>query len=454
MFQLLTEKLNLAFKHLKGHHRLSEDNIQKTVQEIYKTLLDADVERKAAKAFRELVKKAALGKKVPEGLTPAQYLVKLMHQELTAFLGGQAEPLQLNTAPPAIILMAGLQGAGKTTTTAKLALWIKESQKKSVMMASTDIYRPAALEQLAHLATSCGIPYYPSQPTQTVLEIAKGALAQARVQSHDVLIVDTAGRLHVDEFMMREIQQLHAALAPIETLFVLDGMTGQVAAEAARSFASILQLTGVVLTKMDGDARGGAALSVRHMTGKPIKFMGTGEKIEGFELFHPERIASRILGQGDILSLIEEIEKKTDKLATEKMVKKLQQGGGFSLEDYRSQLKQMIKMDAFSLLGKLPGVNLAALDNTKMKKSLTKQIAVLDSMTREERLFPAKLTQGRNCGSRKRRIALGSGTGVPDVNQVVKQSELLSRGMKKMANPATAARLMAQFQGKLPEGLF
>ena len=429
MFQLLTEKLNLAFKHLKGHHRLSEDNIQKTVQEIYKTLLDADVERKAAKAFRELVKKAALGKKVPEGLTPAQYLVKLMHQELTAFLGGQAEPLQLNTAPPAIILMAGLQGAGKTTTTAKLALWIKESQKKSVMMASTDIYRPAALEQLAHLATSCGIPYYPSQPTQTVLEIAKGALAQARVQSHDVLIVDTAGRLHVDEFMMREIQQLHAALAPIETLFVLDGMTGQVAAEAARSFASILQLTGVVLTKMDGDARGGAALSVRHMTGKPIKFMGTGEKIEGFELFHPERIASRILGQGDILSLIEEIEKKTDKLATEKMV-------------------------TFSLLGKLPGVNLAALDNTKMKKSLTKQIAVLDSMTREERLFPAKLTQGRNCGSRKRRIALGSGTGVPDVNQVVKQSELLSRGMKKMANPATAARLMAQFQGKLPEGLF
>lgn len=429
MFDNLTERLNDSLKKIRGQGRLTESNIQDTLREVRMALLEADVALPVVKDFIEQVKERALGNEVGKSLTPGQAMVKIVHEELKTIMGKAHEKLSLACQPPAVILMAGLQGAGKTTTVAKLARWLKENERKSTLVVSADIYRPAAIEQLQTLAGEVKAEFFPSDPSQKPVDIARNAIEYARKKYLDVVIVDTAGRLHIDEEMMAEIKEVHAAIKPIETLFVVDSMTGQDAANTAKAFHDALPLTGVILTKTDGDARGGAALSIRHITGKPIKFMGVGEKTAALELFHPDRLASRILGMGDVLTLIEDIESKMDKEKAEKLAKKIDKGKSFNLEDYRDQLLQIKNMGGvMSMLDKLPGVaNLPAAVKEKVNdKELFQQLAMINSMTPKERKSPDIINT-----SRKQRIATGSGTDVQDINKMLKQFEQMQKMMKK-----------------------
>jgi signal recognition particle subunit SRP54 len=429
MFDNLTERLTQSLKKIRGQGRLTESNIQDTLREVRMALLEADVALPVVKDFIEHVKTRALGQEVQSSLTPGQALVKIVNEELIAIMGSAHERLNLATQPPAVILMAGLQGAGKTTTVAKLARWLKENERKSVMVASADVYRPAAIDQLQTLAAEVSADFFPSDPTQNPVDIARNAVEYARKKYKDVVIIDTAGRLHIDDQMMEEIRQIHAAINPIETLFVVDSMTGQDAANTAKAFGDALTLTGVILTKTDGDARGGAALSVRHITGKPIKFLGVGEKTAALERFHPDRIASRILGMGDVLSLIEEAERKIDKTKAEKLVKKIQKGKSFDLNDYRDQLLQLKNLGGVAaMFDKLPGMaNVPQHIKEKVNdKEMIQQIAIINSMTKQERAFPDVINN-----SRKQRIAKGSGTDMQNINRLLKQYDQMQKMMKK-----------------------
>ncbi|NCF33259.1 MAG: signal recognition particle protein, partial [Proteobacteria bacterium] len=417
MFENLSERLSASFKQISGQARLSESNISDALRDVRVALLEADVALVVVKQFIEQVRTKALGQAVMAALNPSEAFIKIVHEELVAVIGAENTALNLATAPPAVILMAGLQGAGKTTTVAKLARLLKEQQKKRVAVVSADVYRPAAIEQLQTLAAEVGATFIESSSDQAPVDIALGAVQSAKQSLADVLIVDTAGRLAVDEAMMAEIKLVHESVNPIETLFVVDAMTGQDAANTAKAFNDALPLTGIVLAKTDGDARGGAALSVRTITGKPIKFMGSGEKTDALEVFHADRIASRILGMGDVLSLIEEAERKVDKTKAERFARKMQQGQKFDLEDFRDQLQQMANMGGLSsMLDKLPGMGQlpagaqAQLDDGQFKR----MGVIIDSMTVRERRFPDLLN-----GSRKQRIAAGSGTQIADINRLL-----------------------------------
>jgi signal recognition particle subunit SRP54 len=450
MFENLSERLGRTLKNLRGQGRLSEDNIKDTLREVRMALLEADVALPVVKDFIERVQEGAIGQEVLQSLTPGQALVKVVHDELVHLMGDANDELQLNAQPPAVVLMAGLQGSGKTTSTAKLARWLKERRKKSVMVASCDVYRPAAIEQLRTLAGEVDVAFFPSSPDQDPVAIARAALDAARRQHVDVLIVDTAGRLHIDTDMMQEIQRLHAAVTPVETLFVVDSMTGQDAANTARAFHEALPLTGVVLTKTDGDARGGAALSIRAITGKPIKFLGVGEKTAALEPFHPDRLASRILGMGDVLSLVEEAHHQVDQDKAAKLARKLQKGKGFDLEDFRDQLQQMLSMGGMaSLMDKLPGAaNLPkGVKAQANDRELHRMVAMINSMTAQERRHPDIIK-----ASRRKRIAAGSGTQVQDLNKLLKQFTQMQKMMKKMSKGGMA-KMMRGLQGRLPTGL-
>ncbi|MEK6789631.1 MAG: signal recognition particle protein [Pseudomonadota bacterium] len=452
MFDNLTERLSGSLRAISGSARLNEDNIKDTLREVRMALLEADVALPVVKDFIERIKVSALGQEVLTQLQPGQAFVKIVHDELVRTLGEANEGLNLSTLPPAVILMAGLQGAGKTTTVAKLARYLK-GQKKSVLVASADIYRPAAIKQLETLAHDIGVSFFPSDLSQDPVAIARAAIAEGKLKFADVVIIDTAGRLAIDEEMMDEIRRLHAAINPIETLFVVDAMTGQDAANTAKAFNDALPLTGVVLAKADGDARGGAALSVRAITGKPIKFIGVGEKTDALELFHPDRIAQRILGMGDVLSLVEEVERKIDKEKAEKLAKKLQKGKGFDLQDMLEQFQQMRNLGGMAgLMDKLPGMNAAAVQQAMAggapEKQMKRMEAIIQSMTLAERSKPDLIN-----GSRKRRIANGSGTQIQDVNRVLKQHEQMAKMMKKFANPSGMMKMMKGLAGKLPPGM-
>lgn len=449
MFENLTDRLSLTVKQLRGQARLTEDNIKDTLREVRKALLEADVALPVVRDFIDRVKEQAVGEAVTKSLTPGQALIKVVQAELVTLMGEANEGLILNVRPPAVVLMAGLQGSGKTTSVAKLSRWLKEQQKKSVMVVSADVYRPAAIDQLETLAKEVGVKFFPSDINQKPVDIVNGAIDAARKQSQDVLIVDTAGRLHIDDEMMQEIKSLHAAVNPAETLFVVDSMTGQDAANTAKAFNDALPLTGVVLTKTDGDARGGAALSIRHITGKPIKFVGVGEKTTALEPFHPDRMASRILGMGDVLSLIEEVEQKVDKVEAERLAKKVSKGKGFDLEDFRSQLRQMQNMGGIaSLLDKMPGMSGMSqqMKNKVDDKQFSRLEAMINSMTPHERRFPKVIN-----GSRKKRIAAGSGTQIQDVNRLLKQFTQMQKMMKKMSKGGMK-KMMRGMKGQMPPG--
>lgn len=450
MFENLSDRLLKTIKNLRGQGRLTEDNIKDALREVRMALLEADVALPVIKEFIGRVRERAVGREVLQSLTPGQVLVKIVHEELVKVMGEANEELDLRAQPPAVILMAGLQGSGKTTSVAKLARWLQEKRQKKVMVTSCDVYRPAAIHQLKTLADEVGVEFSPSDPDQRPVDIARHGLDAARRRHLDVLIVDTAGRLHVDEAMMEEVRQLHAALKPVETLFVVDSMTGQDAANTARAFHEALPLTGVVLTKADGDARGGAALSIRHITGKPIKFLGVGEKTTALEPFHPDRIASRILGMGDVLSLVEEVERQVDKEKALQFAEKLKKGKGFDLEDFREQLEQMMKMGGLTgLLDKLPGMSgmPQGVKNQVNDKEVRHLVAIINSMTPRERRFPDIIK-----GSRKRRIAAGSGTQVQEINKLLKQFTQMQKMMKKMSKGGGMARMMRDLKGKLPMG--
>ncbi len=450
MFNNLTERLNKVIKNLTGQGRLTEANIKDTLREIRVALLEADVALEVARKFIEDIEVKALGKEVMDSLTPGQVLVKLVHDELTLLMGEANEALNLRAAPPAVILMAGLQGSGKTTTTAKLARWLIHTQKKSVLVASADVYRPAAIDQLQTLAAQVGAEFFPSTTDQKPVAIAEAAIQAAKNKVIDVVIIDTAGRLHIDDAMMTEIKQVHAAINPIETLFVVDSMTGQDAAKTAKVFNDALPLTGVVLTKADGDARGGAALSIRMLTGKPIKFIGMGEKIDALEPFHPERIASRILDMGDIVSLVEQVHDKIDRVQAEKLANKIKKGKSFDLSDFLGQLEQIQNMGGMmGIMSKLPGMNQmpAHLKDQMNDKRLIRIKAIINSMTRKERRFPVNIKN-----SHKRRIAMGSGTTIQDVNQLLKQFDMMQKMMKKMQKGGGMMKMMRGMAGKFPFG--
>ena len=430
MFDNLTDRLSGTFRKLTGKSTLTENNIEEALREVRRALLEADVALSVVKDFTDRISLRAVGQEVLKSLSPGQAFIKIVQAELEAIMGSANAELDLKATPPAIVLMAGLQGAGKTTTVAKLSHWLKQEAKKSVMVVSADVYRPAAIQQLQTLATEVGIEFFPSDVSQTPKFIASAALAEAKRKFVDVLIVDTAGRLAIDEEMMAEIGELHKQLNPIETLFVVDAMTGQDAANTAKSFNDALPLTGIVLTKADGDARGGAALSVRHITGKPIKFIGMGEKIDALEPFFPDRIASRILGMGDVLSLIEEAEKKVDKDKAERLAKKIKKGKGFDLEDFKEQLKQMQNMGGVaSIMDKMPGMGALppGAANKVDDSQFRRMEAIINSMTMRERVNPEVLN-----GSRKRRITQGSGTQIQDLNRLLKQHKQMQKMMKKM----------------------
>jgi signal recognition particle subunit SRP54 len=451
MFESLNERLQATLKRVRGQARLTEDNIKDALREVRMALLEADVALPVVKDFIARVRERAIGREVMQSLNPGQVLVKVVNEELVKIMGEENAALDLKTQPPAVILMAGLQGSGKTTSSAKLARWLKERQKKSVLLVSCDIYRPAAIDQLETLSREVGVGFFPSRPDQQPLAIAEAALAEAKRRHHDVLIVDTAGRLHVDADMMDEIRLLNERLKPIETLFVVDSMTGQDAANTAKAFGDALPLTGVILTKADGDARGGAALSIRHITGKPIKFLGVGEKTDALEPFHPDRLASRILGMGDVLSLVEEIERKVDRDKAEKLARKVQKGRGFDLEDFRDQMQQMLGMGGIGeLLDKLPGMAElpAEVKAQADDRQVRRVIAIVNSMTPQERRFPDTIN-----GSRKRRIAAGSGTQIQDVNRLLKQFKQSQKMMKKMKGGGMA-KMMRGLKGRFPGGGF
>jgi signal recognition particle subunit SRP54 len=430
MFESLSQRLSTTVNRLRGRGRLTDENIREALREVRVALLEADVALPVVKALVERIKVRAVGQEVMKSLTPGQSLIKVVRDELTALMGSRATELNLSTTPPAVVLMAGLQGAGKTTTVAKLAKLLKERQKKKVMVVSCDVYRPAAIKQLETLAKQVDVLFHPSAGDQRPEDIARGAIDAARKNFVDVLLVDTAGRLAVDQAMMDEIKALHAAIDPIETLFVVDAMTGQDAATTARAFADALPLTGVVLTKTDGDARGGAALSVRYVTGRPIKFIGTGEKPDGLDVFHPDRVASRILDMGDVLSLVEEVERKVDQQKAAALADKVVKGKKFDLNDMRDQLEQMNNMGGLtSLLDKLPGMGAIpeAMKNKVNDREIHRMIAIISSMTKKERRHPALLN-----GSRRARIARGSGTTPTDVNRLLKQFQQMEKMMSKM----------------------
>ena len=446
MFDSLTGRLSRVVKTLRGEARLTETNIADALREVRMALLEADVALPVVKAFIDRIREKAVGEEVIGSLTPGQALVGVVHRELIALMGEHNEALNLAVQPPAVVLMAGLQGAGKTTTAAKLARLLRE-QKKKVLLASCDVYRPAAIEQLRVLAGQVEADFHPVTEGEQPLAIARRALEFARTHYHDVLIVDTAGRLAVDEAMMQEIRELHAALLPVETLFVVDAMQGQDAVNVARAFADALPLTGVVLTKLDGDARGGAALSVRHITGKPIKFAGAGEKINGLEAFHPDRMASRILGMGDVLSLIEDVSKSVDRDEAEKLARKVKSGKGFDLEDFKQQIAQMRKMGGMSaLMDKLPAqLAQAAQAAPQMEdKTIRRLEGIINAMTPLERAKPELIK-----ASRKRRIASGAGVTVQEVNRLLNQFEQTQKMMKMVAKGGMA-KMMRGMKGMFP----
>jgi signal recognition particle subunit SRP54 len=449
MFDSLSERLGSTLKNLRGQGRLTESNIKDSLREVRMALLEADVALPVVREFINHVKERALGEGVTQSLTPGQALIKIVNDELVKVMGEANEKLSLSVRPPAVILMAGLQGSGKTTSVAKLSRWLKEREKKSVLVASADVYRPAAIDQLKTLAAEVDAQFFPSDPSQKPVDIAKAALDHGRKQAVDVVIIDTAGRLAIDEEMMDEIKRLHVAIEPVETLFVVDSMTGQDAANTAKAFNEALPLTGVILTKTDGDARGGAALSIRQITGKPIKFIGVGEKTTALEAFHPDRLASRILGMGDMLGLIEEAQQKVDHKEAAKLAKKVSKGKGFDLEDFRNQLQQMQNMGGItSMMDKLPGMgNMAGAVKNIDESQFKRQEAIISSMTMKERRFPAIIK-----GSRKRRIAAGSGTQVQDVNRLIKQFTQMQKMMKKMKGGGMA-KMMRGLKGKMPPGM-
>ena len=432
MFESLTQRLSGTMERLRGRGRLTEENIREATREVRIALLEADVALPVVQALIERIKVRAVGQEVLKSLTPGQALIKVVRDELTAVMGAQATELNLNVPAPAVILMAGLQGAGKTKTVGKLAKLLKEKRKKKVMVVSADVYRPAAIEQLKTLAQQVDVAFFPSDASQQPVDIVRAAIADAKKSFIDVLIVDTAGRLAIDEAMMAEIKALHAEVKPVETLFVVDSMTGQDAATTAKAFGEALPLTGVVLTKTDGDARGGAALSVRYITGKPIKFVGTGEKVDGLDVFHPERVASRILDMGDVLSLVEQVEGQVDKDKAQKLAEKVAKGKKFDLNDMRDQLEQMQNMGGIgSLMEKLPGLGQVPehlKQQVAQNKEVPRMIAIINSMTKKERRNPNLLN-----GSRRSRIAAGSGTTPADVNKLMKQYMQMEKMMGKMA---------------------
>ncbi len=450
MFDSLSDRLGSTLQKLRGQGRLTESNIKDSLREVRMALLEADVALPVVKAFIDRVKERAMGQDVLRSLTPGQALIKVVNDELVAVMGDANESLNLNMQPPAVILMAGLQGAGKTTSVAKLARWLKENQKKSVMVASADVYRPAAIEQLKTLAGEVEANFFPSDISQKPVDIAKAAVAEAKLKFIDVVIIDTAGRLAIDDDMMAEIKQIHSAINPIETLFTVDSMTGQDAAVTAEAFNQALPLTGVILTKTDGDARGGAALSIRHITGKPIKFMGVGEKTTALEPFHPDRVVSRILGMGDVLSLVEEAQQKMDQGSAEKLANKLKKGKKFDLEDFRDQLRQMGNMGGIgSMMDKLPGMaNIPAAAKQQVNdKELGRLEVIINSMTIKERQRPDIIK-----GSRKKRIAAGCGMQIQDVNRLLKQFAQMQKMMKKMSQKGGMAKMMRGLGGRFPSG--
>ncbi len=448
MFDNLSERLNKALKNLRGQGRLTEENIQEALRDVRMALLEADVALPVVKEFTAQVRERAIGAEVNTSLTPGQAFIKIVSDELVRVLGGDTAELNLRARPPVVIMLAGLQGSGKTTSAAKLARFLRERQKKRVLLVSCDIYRPAAIEQLRTLAEQVKADFYPSRIDQDPAQIAKDAWNHARLHYLDVVIVDTAGRLHVDQEMMDEAKRIHAAVSPMETLFVVDSMTGQDAANTAKAFNEALPLTGVILTKADGDARGGAALSIRLITGKPIKFMGMGEKPDALEPFHPDRIASRILGMGDVLTLVEEADRKLDKSKAEQLARKLQKGKGLSLEDYREQLQQMLNLGGIqSILEKMPGMaNLPQAAREQVDDKLVRRmIAIINSMTPDERRHPEIIKS-----SRKKRIANGSGQDVQDVNRLLKQFQQTQDVMKRFSKKGAMANLL---RGRMPGGL-
>jgi signal recognition particle subunit SRP54 len=447
MFENLTGRLQGTLKRLRGEARLTEANIADALREVRMALLEADVALPVVKGFIDEVRTKAVGQEVLTSLTPGQAVIKVVYDALVALMGEKNERLNLAVRPPAVVLMAGLQGSGKTTSTAKLARLLREREKKSVLLVSTDIYRPAAIDQLQKLAAQVGAQFFPSRQDQLPADIAHAALEQARVSGAEVLIVDTAGRLHVDTAMMDEIRALHAALDPVETLFVVDSMTGQDAVNTAKVFNDALPLTGVVLTKTDGDARGGAALSVRQVTGKPIKFLGVGEKTDALEPFHPDRLASRILGMGDVLSLVEQAQRSVDQDKAQQLAKKISKGAGFDLADFREQLLQMEKMGGMAgMLDKLPGAGQMpdAEQLQQGEKQMRRLVAIINSMTPDERRKPDMIR-----GSRKRRIAAGSGTQVQDVNRLLKQFGEMQVMMKRLGKGGMQ-KMLRGLKGRLP----
>src|SRR5687768_119245 len=446
MFESLTQRLSGTLQRLRGRGRLTEENIREATREVRIALLEADVALPVVSALIERIKARAVGQEVLTSLTPGQALIKIVRDEMAAVMGSAATELNLNVPAPAVILMAGLQGAGKTTTVAKLAKHLKERRKKKVMVVSADVYRPAAIEQLRTLAQQVDVLFFPSTGDQKPEDIVRAAISDAKKSFADVLIVDTAGRLAIDDAMMAEIKALHAAVDPVETLFVVDAMTGQDAANTAKAFSEALPLTGVVLTKTDGDARGGAALSVRYVTGRPIKFIGAGEKVDALEPFHPDRLAQRILGMGDVLSLVEQVEQGVDQEKQRKLAEKVIKGKRFDLSDMKDQLEQMVNMGGMaSLIDKLPGVSNLS-DQVKSKvndREVHRMIAIIGSMTKKERRHPDLLN-----GSRRARVARGSGTQPADVNKLLKQYQQMDKMMSKLAGGGLKG-LMRSMSGAL-----
>src|SRR6202050_5083919 len=451
MFDRLTAGLDAALKALSGRGYLSEDNIADTVRQVRLALLDADVALPVVKSFTDAIKGRAVGIEVTKSLTPGQAFIKVVHEELVRLMGDASPGLNLRAQRPVVVLLAGLQGAGKTTTAGKLARWLIEKQHKKVLLVSTDVYRPAAILQLQTLAAQVGAGFAGGDSSEAPIAIAKRALTEATLQAYDVLLLDTAGRLHIDAEMMAEVRELEAALNPHERLFVVDSMAGQDAVNAAKAFNEALSLTGVILTKADGDARGGAALSVRQVTGKPILFIGTGEKSEALELFQPERIASRILGMGDVLALVEQVQDQVDQEKAEKLAKKISKGKSFDLADLRDQLIQLQKMGGMSaVLDKLPAqlqANAAAAAGAVNPQALKRQMGIIDSMTPRERRRPDMID-----GSRKRRMAAGAGVQLPEVNRLLKQFDHMQKTMKKLAKGGMLKNMMRGMGGRLPPG--
>ena len=444
MFEQLGDRFKRTFKTLRGRGRLSEENIQDALREVRIALLEADVALSVVKPFINQVRERAIGTEVLDSLSPGEAMVKVVHDELIELMGVHNDALNLNARPPVVILVAGLQGAGKTTTVAKLARLLRERDKKTVAVVSADVYRPAAIDQLKQVSVNAGAQFIESSSDQNPVAIAKAAVEQAKKLNTDILIIDTAGRLHVDQEMMEEVQKIHTATNPSETLFVVDSLTGQDAANSAKAFNETLELTGLILTKTDGDARGGAALSIRQITGKPIKFLGTGEGIDKLEAFHPDRVASRILGMGDVLSLVEEVERKVDKQKAQKLARKVSRGKGFDLDDFRDQLLQMEQMGGMSsMMEKLPGMGSipqAALGQGEQQTR--KIVAIINSMTPHERTFPAVIK-----ATRKLRIAAGSGTHVQDINRLLKQFSQMQKMMKKMKGKGGMRKMMGMMKG-------